>query len=216
MLVAIDGPAGAGKSTVARMVAEELGFTYLDTGAMYRAVALVVVERGGDTRPDYLDVAVSAASQVEVADHGGIAIDGRDVTSVIRTAGVTAMAPRIAGTAAVRSALLVQQRHLIEKGDWVVEGRDVGTVIAPTAEVKIFLTASAEERARRRASELGIDEGKVMAELSRRDELDRMREHAPLIQASDAVVLDSTGLRREEVVAEIVGLVSRVRSLRDA
>ena len=172
MIVAIDGPAGAGKSTVARGVARALGFTYLDSGAMYRCVALAVLERGGEPAD------VARAIDVEVGER--VLLDGRDVTEAIRAPEVSEAASRVAADPGVREALVERQRELMSSGNWVAEGRDIGTVVAPDAEVKVFLTASGEERARRRAAELGADPDTVLAEQALRDERDRTREHSPL------------------------------------
>lgn len=198
-IVAIDGPAGSGKSTVARGVADALGFTYLDSGAMYRCVALAASERG------LPPAEVAPQLHIELGDR--ITLDGRDVTDAIRTAAVAEGASRAAADPAVRSAMVAEQRRLISHGDWVAEGRDIGTVVAPHADVKVFLTAAPAERARRRAAELGVDPAEVLADLTARDERDRTREHSPLVRADDAVELDSTGLTVEQVVARIVELV---------
>jgi CMP/dCMP kinase len=200
MVIAIDGPAGAGKSSVARAVAERLGFTYLDTGAMYRAVALAWLERG--VAPGSLAGEVS----IEVGER--VLLDGRDVTTAIRTREVSEAASRVAAEPAVRSAMVAQQRRILhDGGDWVAEGRDIGTVVAPDAEIKVFLTASPQERARRRADELGADVATVLAEQTIRDERDRTREHSPLKPAEGSVELDTTGLTLEQVVAQVVELV---------
>ena len=199
MIVAIDGPAGAGKSTVARGVARALGFTYLDSGAMYRCVALAVLEGGGEPAD------VARAIELEVGER--VLLDGRDVTEAIRTPEVSEAASRIAADPGVREALVEKQRELLASGDWVAEGRDIGTVVAPGAELKVFLTASGEERARRRAAELGADPDTVLAEQALRDERDRTREHSPLEPAPGAVELDTTGLSVDEVVERIAGLV---------
>jgi len=200
VIVAVDGPAGAGKSTVARAAADALGFTYLDSGAMYRAVALAALERG---RPP-AEVARDAA--IELGD--GVRLDGRDVTAAIRAPAVSEAASRVAGDPEVRAALVERQRALLANGDWVAEGRDIGTVVAPDAAVKVFLTASPEERARRRAAELGADERAVLADQALRDERDRTRAHSPLRPASGAVELDTTGLSVDQVVGRIAELVS--------
>jgi cytidylate kinase len=198
-VVAIDGPAGAGKSTVARALADALGFTYLDTGAMYRAVALAASERG--LEPGVL------ASSLEIEPGERLRVDGRDVTDEIRTPEVSEAASRAAADPEVRRAVAAQQQRLLAHGDWVAEGRDIGTVIAPDAEVKVFLTADPAERARRRAAELGVDEAIVKAEQAIRDERDRTREHSPLQPAPGAVVLDTTHMTLPEVVDRIAGLV---------
>jgi CMP/dCMP kinase len=201
MVVAIDGPAGAGKSTVARALARALGFTYLDSGAMYRAAALALLERGG--------AASEAAERAEIQLGEHVLLDGRDVTAEIRTPEVSEAASRVAANPKVRRALAAKQRDLLATGDWVAEGRDIGTVIAPDAAVKVFLTASAEERARRRAAELGADVEAVLRDQALRDAQDSTREHSPLQLAPGAVELDTTGLDVDEVVARIVELVER-------
>ncbi len=202
-VVAIDGPAGSGKSTVARAVARALGFTYLDSGAMYRCVALAAAQRG-------LPAArVAASITIELGDR--VALDGREVTSAIRAPAVSEAASRAAADPAVRAAMVEQQRRLLGAGDWVAEGRDIGTVVAPGAEVKVFLEASASERARRRADELAVDPAAVLSEQRIRDERDRTREHSPLTPAPGAVVLDSTELTLAEVVTRVVGLVHGAR-----
>ena len=195
MVVAIDGPAGAGKSTVARAVAEALGFTYLDSGAMYRAVGLAVLERGGP--------AAQRARELEG--------DPRELGERIRTPEVAEAASRVATDPAVREALVERQRELLRSGDWVAEGRDIGTVVAPEAEVKVFLTADPEERARRRGAELGADWQTVLREQTLRDEQDRTREHSPLRPADGAVELDTTGLTVDQVVERIAELVRGAR-----
>jgi cytidylate kinase len=201
LLVAIDGPAGAGKSTVARAVARELGFTYLDSGAMYRCVALLALGE-----PDAVPAQLARAARIELSPPATVLLDGRDVTSEIRAPAVSQAASTVARDAGVREAMVAMQRALIATGDWVAEGRDIGTVVAPDAAVKVFLTASAQERARRRAAELGADEATVLAEQAMRDQRDIEREHSPLRAAEGAVVLDTTGLGIEQVVAQIAGL----------
>jgi cytidylate kinase len=191
MVVAIDGPAGAGKSTVARAVARALGFTYLDTGAMYRAVALASLRGRDDVRA--LDIEVGEA----------VHLDGEDVTGQIRTPEVSEAASRVAARPEVRAALVEKQRELMSRGDWVAEGRDIGTVVVPDAEVKVFLTASAGERARRRAAELDLPVEDVLADQRERDARDESREHSPLRAADGAVELDTTGLTIDEVVERI-------------
>jgi cytidylate kinase len=204
VIVAVDGPAGAGKSTVARAAAAALGFTYLDSGAMYRAVALGALE---GKRPP-AQVARDAA--LELVDDG-VRLDGRDVTAAIRAPEVSEAASRIAADPDVRAALVERQRGLMATGDWVAEGRDIGTVVAPDAALKIFLTASPEERARRRAAELGADERAVLADQALRDERDRTRAHSPLRPAAGAVEVDTTGLSVDQVVERIAALVSDAR-----
>jgi cytidylate kinase len=201
-VVAIDGPAGAGKSTVARALADALGYTLLDTGAMYRIVALAA-QRSGLAPAD-------AARTAGIDVRGGARLDGEDVSALIRTPGVSEAASAVAADPAVREAVVAQQQRLLADGDWVAEGRDIGTVVAPTAEVKVFLTADPTERARRRAAELDASVEDVLADLARRDERDQTREHSPLVKAEDAVEIDSTGLSLDEVVARVV---ARVRAL---
>jgi len=203
MVVAIDGPAGAGKSTVAREVARALGFTYLDSGAMYRAAALALLERGGAASE------VAERSDIQLGDR--VLLDGRDVTDDIRRPEVAEAASRIAANPKVRGALASKQRAFLANGDWVAEGRDIGTVVAPDAPVKIFLTASPEERARRRAAELGSDLETVLKDQTLRDAQDSTREHSPLRLAPGAVELDTTGMAVDAVVQQIVELVERSR-----
>jgi cytidylate kinase len=198
-VVAIDGPAGAGKSSVARGVADALGFTYLDSGALYRTVALAALERGVPP------ASIAGGLAIEVGPR--VLLDGRDVTTQIRTPEVSEAASEAASDPAVRKALLGQQRRLLSRGDWVAEGRDIGTVVAPDADLKVFLTANPAERARRRAAELGVDVDTVLAEQTIRDARDRTREHSPLKPAEGAVELDTTGLTLEQVVARVVELV---------
>src|ERR671917_664463 len=156
MVIAIDGPAGAGKSTVARAVADRLGYTYLDTGAMYRCVALAVTERGGEPAE------LAEAVEIELGER--VLLDGRDVTDAIRAPAVSEAASRVSADLGVRLALVRKQQALLRHGDWVAEGRDIGTVVCPDAQVKVFLTASPEVRAQRRAEELDADYDTVLAQ----------------------------------------------------
>jgi cytidylate kinase len=206
LLVAIDGPAGAGKSTVARAVARELGFTYLDRGAMYRCIGLLAL-----AEPQADPAHLARAARIEFVAPDAVLLDGRDVTAEIRSAEVSQSASAVAREAGVREALVAMQRALIARGDWVAEGRDIGTVVAPDAEVKVFLTASAHERARRRAVELGADEATVLAEQAMRDQRDMEREHSPLQAADGAVVLDTTELGIDEAVAQVARLARQVQ-----
>jgi len=205
MVIAIDGPAGAGKSTVARAVAERLGYTYLDTGAMYRAVAY----RSSNDDADPAEVARGV--KLELGER--VRVDGEDVTERIREPWVSEASSRVSSNPGVRAALVRQQRRLLGEGDWVAEGRDIGTVVMPDAEVKIFLTASPEERARRRAAQLGTDAAVVLKEQTMRDERDRSREHSPLAPAADAVPVDTTGLSLDEVVEQIVTLAVEAKEI---
>ncbi len=199
MVVAIDGPAGAGKSTVARAVAEALGFTYLDTGAMYRCVALASLRSGGDA------AAVAAGLTLSLGDQ--VLLDGEDVTDAIRSPEVSERASQVAAQPAVRRAMVAQQRALLAHGDWVAEGRDIGTVVAPDAKLKVFLTAAPEERARRRAAQIGADPATVHAEQTIRDQRDSSRAESPLRPAEGAFELDTTGLTLDQVVERVVELV---------
>jgi cytidylate kinase len=200
-VVAIDGPAGAGKSTVARAVAHELGFTYLDSGAMYRTVALAATRLGREPANIAPDLTIEVGERV--------LLDGEDVTSAIRTPDVSEAASRAAADPEVRAAMVLQQRRLLARGDWVAEGRDIGTVVAPDADVKVFLTADAAERALRRARQLGAPEAIVLAEQTIRDQRDTSRQHSPLEPAPGAVVLDTTALSEAEVAAQVVAMVRR-------
>ncbi len=205
MVIAIDGPAGAGKSTVARAVAAELGFTYLDSGAMYRCVALAALEAGLDV--DDGAALGPLASGLEIAlDGRQVLLGERDVSAAIREPAVTAAASHVSVHPAVRAAMVARQRHLIEAGDYVAEGRDIGTVVSPEAPLKVFLTASDEERARRRAAETGEDFESVLDAQRRRDARDSGREHGALRAAADAVEIDTTGLGLEEVVGRVVAM----------
>jgi cytidylate kinase len=204
MVIAIDGPAGAGKSTVARALARELGFDYLDSGAMYRAVALSLTENPGRPATRARDV------DIELGDR--VLLDGRDVSEDIRSTEVSEAASKIASDPGVRAALVAKQREMLKSGDWVGEGRDIGTVVAPDAELKIFLTASPEIRARRRAADLGqADWRVVMRDQTLRDQQDSEREHSPLRAAPDSIELDSTDRPIEDVVRQIVGFVREER-----
>ena len=203
MVIAIDGPAGAGKSTVARAVAERLGFTYLDTGAMYRCVALAVRERDGDA------AAVAEALRIELGER--VLLDGRDVTEAIRAPAVSDAASEVSADPAVRRALVRKQQAILQDGDWVAEGRDIGTAVCPGAQVKVFLTASAEARAGRRAAQLGADFETVLEQQQQRDARDQQREHSPLVPAADAVPVDTTGLGLDQVLEQILTLVVEAR-----
>ena len=199
MVVAIDGPAGAGKSTVARALARALGFTYLDSGSMYRAVGLLTLRDGG--------AASDQAERLELSLGDRVIANGEDVTEAIRAPEVSEAASRVATNDRVRAALVRKQRELLDGGNWVAEGRDIGTVVAPDAAVKIFLNADPAERARRRAEELGVDVDSVARDQALRDAQDASREHSPLAVAPGAVELDTTGLTVDEVVERIAGMV---------
>ena len=199
MIVAIDGPAGAGKSSVARGLAEALGFTYLNSGSLYRAVGLLTMREGG--------AASDHAERLDVELGDRVLLGGEDVTEALRTPEVSEAAARVATNQRVREALSQTQQEMVAEGDWVVEGRDIGTVVAPDAALKVFLSASPEERARRRAAELGTDVETVLRDQALRDASDENREHSPLLMAPDAVEIDTTGRSVEEVVRELADLV---------
>jgi CMP/dCMP kinase len=211
MVIAIDGPAGAGKSSVARAVAAELGFTFLDSGAMYRSVALAAIESGTDL--DDGEALGTLAGSLDIRlDGSHVLLGERDLSAAIREPAVTAAASRVSVHPTVREAMVARQRRLIAAGRYVAEGRDIGTVVSPEAPLKVFLTASDEERARRRAAETGEDLESVLDAQRRRDARDTEREHGALRAAEDAVEIDTTGLSLEEVVGRVVAL-ARERGL---
>jgi cytidylate kinase len=205
MVIAIDGPAGAGKSTVARALATKLDFTYLDSGAMYRCVALAALRRGAD--PDDAEAMADIAGSVTISlDGDGVGLDGEDVGAAIREPAVSEASSRVSVHPGVREAMVARQRELIATGRYVAEGRDIGTVVSPDSPLKVFLTASAEERARRRAEQTGEDPTAVLAAQLERDRRDETREHSALRAAADAVEIDTTGITQDEVVARIASL----------
>jgi cytidylate kinase len=206
MVIAIDGPAGAGKSTVARAVADRLGFTYLDTGAMYRSVALGALESGEPP------ATIAERAQIEVGER--VRLDGRDVTDAIRTPEISAATSRVAGDPAVRAALVRRQQEIVSAGDWVAEGRDIALVVAPDAPVKVYLFADPAERARRRAVEAGADPAQVLVTLRERDLRDQTDGRSVLAPAPDAVPVDTTALSVDEVVDQIATLVLEAKELR--
>jgi cytidylate kinase len=210
-VVAIDGPAGAGKSTIARRLAERLGFTYIDTGAMYRAVALWALRLGVDPGDMHRMEQLAMAAGIELSP-GRIELNGEDVTEAIRTPEVSSAASRIAVIPGVRRAMVEKQRAIGERSSVVMEGRDIGTVVFPRAQVKIFLDARPEERVRRRLAESHargeeVGETALAAQMKERDERDSTRADAPLTQAPDAVYLDSTPLGVEEVEEAVLRIV---------
>ena len=216
LVIAVDGPSGSGKSTTARGVAERLGLRYLDTGAMYRAATWAMLERGIDI--DDPDAVATATSSVRF-DVGtdprrpAISADGVDVAGPIRGPAVTAAVSAVSAVAAVRRQLVALQRELIGDGGIVVEGRDIGAVVAPDADLKVFLTAESAQRAARRHAETGgaADQvGATEADLARRDTLDSTRAASPLTQAADAVVVDTTELGLEDVIDHIVAMVKEL------
>jgi len=211
MVIAIDGPAGAGKSTVARGLAGELGITYLDSGAMYRCVALAVSRAGVD--PEDPSAAAGVASDLEVAfESGRVLLDREDVTDAIRSPEISALASRVSVHPGVREAMVMRQRDLISRGSYVAEGRDIGTVVSPEAPLKVFLVADDEERARRRAAESDRPVDEVLADIADRDRRDAEREHGAMRAAGDSIELDTTWLTADEVIARIAAL-ARERDL---
>ena len=213
--VAIDGPAGAGKSTIARRAAGELGYVYVDTGALYRAVGLAMLDRGIDpSSPDGVIPALEGV-RISLSFRGGeqrVILCGRDVTPEIRTERVSMAASRVSAIPEVRRFLFSLQRGIAEKENVVMDGRDIGTVVLPGAQVKIFLTASPEERARRRYEELrqkgqAAEYDDVLRDLLRRDDSDMHRAVAPLVPAPDALVIDTTGNTLEQSVAELISAI---------
>lgn len=210
MLIAIDGPAGAGKSTAARGLAAEIGATYLDSGAMYRCVALAALDSGVD--PDDPTAMGDLAESIEIDPGPPAKLDGADVAERIRSPETSEAASRVSVHRRVREALVAKQRELIAHGDWVAEGRDIGTVVAPDASLKIFLVADEATRADRRAEESGESAEEVALAMAERDTRDRSREFGALAAAEDAIEVDTTELSPEQVVARIVEL-ARERNL---
>lgn len=215
LTIAIDGPAGSGKSTVARHVAAALGYTYIDTGAMYRALALAALRRGiaPDDGPALAKLLTDLHIQLGPGSGGlpAVWLDGEDVTTAIREARVDQVVSAVAQHPGVREQFVALQQQMAAAGGVVMDGRDIGTRVLPDADVKVFLTASLEERTRRRLADLAaqgrdVSAATLAAELERRDRADREREHAPLRQAPDATVIDSTGKTIEAVVADILAL----------
>ncbi len=211
MVIAIDGPAGAGKSTVARALAGRLGFTYLDSGAMYRCVALAALERGADLDDEATMGELASSLEIEL-DGDRVVLDGHDAGAAIRSPEVTAASSRVSVHPGVREAMVARQRELIAAGRYVAEGRDIGTVVSPDSPLKVFLTASPEERARRRAEQTGEDAGAVLVAQRERDARDEGREHSALRAAEDALEIDTTGLTLDQVVDRVVTL-ARQRGL---
>ena len=212
LIIAIDGPSAAGKSTLAKRLAKELGFTYLDTGAMYRALALKVLREGIDIGNDGMLTELIGRTAIDLLEDEGklhVFLDGEDVSELIRTPEVSQMASKASALKTVRQWMLFLQRALGQRGDVVAEGRDIGTVVFPDAEVKIYLDASAQERARRRVEELrqsgrqvGLDE--TLREMVERDKRDSERDLAPLCKAADAIAIDSSALDAEALAQKVM------------
>jgi len=219
-VVAVDGPSGSGKSSAARGTATALGLRYLDTGAMYRAVTWWMLEHDVDLNDHAAVAGHTQRLSVDISTDPGqpqVRVDGIDVTAQIRNRSVSNVVSLVAAVPQVRRHLVAQQQGIVATavrtaGGIVAEGRDIGTVVAPEAEVKVFLTASAAERARRRAAQLGVDPRVVLAEQTIRDQRDSTREHSPLAAAPGAVELDTTGLSLDEVTERIVALVEQRRA----
>jgi CMP/dCMP kinase len=208
MIVAIDGPAGSGKSTVAWTLARRLGFRHLDTGAMYRALTWIALRDGVDVTDGAALAELARERPVSFGEDGSVELDGEDVTTAIREAGIDRLVPAVASHPEVRAVMRERQRALALGGDSVIEGRDIGTVVAPAADVKVFLQAEEDERARRRAADRpGVEAETLAADLRDRDEQDAVN----TVPAADAVLLDTTELTIDEVVERIVGLVDAVR-----
>jgi len=216
VLIAIDGPSGAGKGTVARAIADALQCRHVDTGAMYRAVAWRAVDLGIDLDDEAAVADVARQAQLR-AEQGRVVIDGHDVTRAIRTPEMDAAAARVARLTQVREVLVERQRAYAQDGDLVMEGRDIGTVVLPHADVKIYLDAHPDERARRRAGDTahaaqGGDVAAIATALTSRDHSDRNRTVSPLTQATDATFIDTTGLAIDDVVSQVLALVRGGRS----
>ena len=214
IVVAIDGPAGAGKSTIAKLVAEKLGYAYIDTGAMYRSVAWKFLQTG----KDFDEALISTLAKTMViefkpeASVNRVFVDGAEVTDAIRSAEVTANVSRVAAIGAVREAMVAQQRRMGESGGVLMDGRDIGTVVFPNAQLKIFLTATVEERAMRRYKELiakgqQVDLAQLKEDIASRDKQDSERAISPLRQAENALLLDTSHMNIEQVTAKILHLV---------
>jgi len=207
-VIAIDGPAGAGKSTIARLIAERLGYTYIDTGAMYRAVALWASRTGTTASDAHKLEQLAVSADIELLPHRQVRLNGEDVTDAIRAPKISALASQIAAIGAVRTAMVAKQREMAKHESVVMEGRDIGSVVFPEARVKIFLDAHPSERVRRRSADLPGEHPEILAaQLAERDHRDRNRAESPLLQAPDATYLDSTGMPTEAVEEAILKIV---------
>lgn len=219
--VAIDGPSGAGKSTIARTAAKSLGFLYVDTGALYRAIGLAVCRKGYDALNQKEILSVLPEIHIElryVSDTQRVYLNGEDVSELIRTPQIALFASRVSVVPEVRTFLLDMQRDMAAKNSVIMDGRDIGTVILPHAEVKIFLTASPEKRAERRCAELhakgqDVSLAQVLADMANRDAQDAAREVAPLRQAPDAVLIDTSNLSLDESIHEVLRIIRTVQTV---
>ncbi|HSJ90595.1 MAG TPA: (d)CMP kinase [Ilumatobacter sp.] len=212
LVIAIDGPAGAGKSTVGRALADRLGLGYLDTGAMYRAMTFAALRRGVP-EGDLAEVAAMAPEVEMSIVEGMVTVDGVDATAAIRGREVTEAVSQVAANPAVRAVLVEQQREWVrERGGGVVEGRDIGSVVFPAADLKLYITASPRVRAERRVREIGGDVEEVERSIIHRDRYDSSRDHSPLTETDDAVTVDTTGMTIDEVVEHILGLLAATRT----
>ena len=217
MIIAVDGPSGAGKSTLAKRLAKELGFVYLDTGAIYRALALKVLRQGVDLADDTRLAELVGSTKIDLQERDGrleVLLDGMDVAPEIRTPEVSQMASKVSALKIVRERLLDLQRDMARRGSVVAEGRDIGTVVFPDAEVKIFLHASAEERARRRCAELRAagrtaDLAETLREMAERDKRDSERDLAPLRMADDALRIDSSTVGADELAHRVLSEIRK-------
>jgi len=217
LIIAIDGPSGAGKSTLAKRLAKELGFVYLDTGAIYRALAFKVLRQGVDLADDTRLAELVGSTEIDLQERDGrleVLLDGMDVAPEIRTSEVSQMASKVSALKIVRERLLDLQRDMARRGSVVAEGRDIGTVVFPDAEVKIFLHASAEERARRRCAELRAagrtaDLAETLREMAERDKRDSERDLAPLRMADDALRIDSSAVGADELAHRVLSEIRK-------